>query len=312
MGLLHRREGGCQVTGQGVSEAKSDHRRSRRPRTARTWQIQQLLTKSALYLILVVGAVAMLVPLLWLVSTSLKSPHEVFRIPIQWFPEVLRWDNYVRLFQVTPFGRYIANTVLITVVGVLGNLVGSSIAAYAFARMRFRGRDVMFFVMVATMMVPIWATIIPSFIIFSRIGWIDTYLPILVPAFFAVPFSTFLLRQFFLGIPLEIEEAARIDGASTLRIFLTIVLPMSKPALLTVVIFSFLAHWEDFLRPLIYLNSQELYPVSLGIANFIGTQQSELWLTMAAATLALLPPIALFVVAQKWFIQGIVVSGVKG
>lgn len=272
----------------------------------------RILGKVAVYALFVALAIAFFMPLFWLVTTSLKSPDEVFRYPIQWIPKVLRWDNYARLFETSPMARYLLNTVFITVIGVIGNVIGSSIAAYAFARMRFRGKNVMFFIMIATMMVPIWVTIIPSFIIFSRIGWVDTYLPILVPAFFAVPFSTFLLRQFFLGIPVEIEDAARIDGASTLRLFLTIVLPMSKPAILMVVIFSFLAHWEDFLRPLIYLNSQELFPISLGIANFMGTQQSELWLTMAAATLALLPPILVFVVAQKWFIQGIVVSGVKG
>lgn len=271
-----------------------------------------ILGRVIIYTLLAVLAVAFFLPLFWLVSTSLKSPNEIFRYPIQWIPEVLRWDNYVRLFETSPMARYLLNTVFITVVGVIGNVIGSSIAAYAFARLRFRGKNLMFFIMIATMMVPIWVTIIPSFVIFSRIGWVDTYLPILVPAFFAVPFSTFLLRQFFLTIPVEIEEAARIDGASTLRIFLTIVLPLSKPAILMVVIFSFLSHWEDFLRPLIYLNTQELFPISLGIANFLGAQQAELWLTMAAATLALLPPIMVFIVAQKWFIQGIVVTGVKG
>ena len=194
----------------------------------------------------------------------------------------------------------------------MGNLFGSSLAAYGFARFRFPGRTFLFVVMLSTLMVPAWVTMIPTFIIFKELGWLNTYLPLLVPHFFAQPFYTFLLRQFFLGIPKEIDEAARIDGASTLRVFWQIYLPLSQPALITVAIFSFFYHWNELLMPLIYLQSQEKFPVALGIASFSSDQYQDFALMMAAALIAMAPLLFIFFIAQRLFIQGVVMTGVKG
>jgi ABC-type glycerol-3-phosphate transport system permease component len=264
------------------------------------------------YVILTLGSLGFLFPLAWLVSTSLKSADQILVFPIKWIPDPVKWSNYVDIFDAAPFGRYLLNTVVITFFGVLGSLIGSSIAAYAFARLRFRGREVCFMIMLATMMVPSWATLIPSYMMFAWVGWLDTFLPILVPAFFALPFNTFLLRQFFLSIPHELDEAARIDGAGTFRTFVSIALPLARPALIIVGIFSFLTYWNEFLTPLIYLQSDDNYPLSVGIANFIGLQNQDFALAMTGAAIAIAPCLILFFIAQRWFIQGVVITGVKG
>ena len=264
------------------------------------------------YVVLVVGSVSFLVPFLWMVTTSLKDDSQIYTFPVQWVPKPVVWENYARLFAQAPMWTYLRNTLILTVFGVAFSLIGSSIAAYAFARLRFPGRDVMFFIMLATIMIPSWATLIPTYILFGKLGWLDTYLPILLPALFATPFNTFLLRQFFLSIPQELEDAAKVDGASTLRCFLQIVVPMSRSALLIVGLFAFLYYWNDFLGPLIYLSSDNKFPISLGIMNFAGQQVQDFALMMGAATVAILPCVLLFFIAQRWFIQGVVITGVKG
>lgn len=281
-------------------------------RTRRRPTRRRVTNAGASYVVLILGSIAFLTPLAWLMSTSLKTQDQIFTYPIKWVPSPVRWGNYHDLFSTAPFGTYIWNTCILTFFGVLGSLTGSSIAGYAFARLRFRGRNTLFFIMLSTMMVPGWVTLIPSYIMFAKIGWLDTYLPILVPAFFATPFNTFLLRQFFLSMPVELEEAARIDGCSTFRIFATIALPLAKPALVIVSLYSFLLHWNDFLGPLVYLQSQNKFPLSLGISNFIGLQSQNYALTMAGAAIAIAPCVILFFIAQRWFIQGVVVTGVKG
>lgn len=264
------------------------------------------------YVVLLLGTVTFLLPFAWMVSTSLKTPEEIYAYPIKWIPRTPQWNTYADLFTDGPFLRYILNTVLITAVGVLFSLIGSSFAAYAFARLRFPGRNVMFFVMLATIMIPAWSTLIPSYVMFGLLGWLDTYLPILVPAIFATPFNTFLLRQFFMSIPRELEDAAKVDGASTFRCFWSIVLPLARPALIIVALFAFLAYWNEFLGPLIYLTSQEKYPISLGIMNFAGEKSQDFASMMAAATVAMAPCVVLFFIAQRWFVQGVVITGVKG
>jgi multiple sugar transport system permease protein len=264
------------------------------------------------YLVLIVGSISFLVPFFWMVTTSLKDDAQIYTFPVQWIPRPMVWENYARLFEQAPMWTYLRNTVILTVCGVVFSLVGSSIAAYAFARLRFPGRDVMFFVMLATIMIPNWATLIPTYILFGKLGWLDTYLPILLPALFATPFNTFLLRQFFLSIPQELEDAAKVDGASTLRCFLQIVVPMSRSALMIVGLFAFLYYWNDFLGPLIYLSSDSKFPISLGIMNFAGQQVQDFALMMCAATVAIAPCVLLFFVAQRWFMQGVVITGVKG
>jgi ABC-type glycerol-3-phosphate transport system permease component len=253
-----------------------------------------------------------LVPLIWTVSTSLKPLDQIFVYPIKWIPEPFVWQNYPDVFRRVPFLRYTINTGVITFFGVIGSLLGSSLAAYSFARLRYPGKRWLFLIMMSTLMVPGWATLIPSFIMFKSFRWLDTYLPILVPAFFATPFNTFLLRQFFLTIPPELEDAGRIDGASTLRIFLSIILPLAKPALATIAVFAFFHYWNEFIGPLIYLQSQNKFPISLGISSFVSEQTNNYALMMAAATMALIPPLVLFFAAQRIFIQGVVVTGVKG
>ncbi len=264
------------------------------------------------YLLLAAGAAVLMIPFLWMVSTSLKPLGEVFDYPIRWVPSRLVWSNYVDAFRKAPFGRYLLNTAYITLIGIIGNLVGSSLAAFSFARLRFRGKQVLFMLMLSTMMLPAWVTMIPTFIMFKSFGWLDTYLPLLVPGFFAQPFYTFLMRQFFMGVPRDLEDAARIDGCPTLRIYWQIMLPLARPALATVAIFSFFAHWNVLLGPLLYLQSQEKFTVSLGILFFQGEQGSNYPVMMAAACIAMLPCIILFFSAQHLFIQGVVLTGVKG
>ena len=264
------------------------------------------------YVVLIIGSISFLVPFFWMLTTSLKDDAQIYTFPVQWIPRPAMWENYARLFEQAPMWTYLRNTVILTVCGVVFSLIGSSIAAYAFARLRFPGRDVMFFVMLATIMIPNWATLIPTYILFGKLGWLDTYLPILLPALFATPFNTFLLRQFFLSIPQELEDAAKVDGASTLRCFLQIVIPMSRSALMIVGLFAFLYFWNDFLGPLIYLSSDNKFPISLGIMNFAGQQVQDFALMMCAATVAIAPCVLLFFVAQRWFMQGVVITGVKG
>ncbi|MCX6049270.1 MAG: carbohydrate ABC transporter permease [Chloroflexi bacterium] len=273
---------------------------------------RRALDLSSSYVLLLIGSVILLIPLFWMVSTSLKSLDEVYVYPIRWIPSRLVWQNYLDVFKNVPFGRYLLNSVEISLFGIVGNLIGSSLAAFSFARMRFPGKNFLFLVMLSTMMVPAWVTMIPHFILFKWLGWLDSYLPILVPAYFAVPFYTFLLRQFFLGIPLDLEDAARIDGCSSFGIYWRIFLPLAKPALATVAIFSFFYYWNDLLYPLIYLQSQDKFPVPMGIATFRGEQYANFALMMAASTMALAPLLVVFFLAQRLFIQGVVITGVKG
>ena len=273
---------------------------------------QVVIRTVAVYVVLLLGAAILMIPLFWMFSTSIKPKDQVYSYPIVWIPREFIWENYLLVFQKLPFARYLFNSAFLSLFGIIGNLIGSSLAAYGFARFRFPGRTFLFVVMLSTLMVPAWVTMIPTFIIFKELGWLNTYLPLLVPHFFAQPFYTFLLRQFFLAIPKEIDEAARIDGASTLRIFWQIYLPLSRPALITVAIFSFFFHWNELLMPLIYLQTQDKFPVALGISSFSSEQFQDFSLMMAAALIAMAPLLIIFFIAQRLFIQGVVMTGVKG
>lgn len=273
---------------------------------------QKLIGNIVIYTILFVGAAVLMIPLFWMASTSVKPQDQIYTYPIVWIPREIVWENYPGVFENIAFGRFLWNSTVISFFGIIGNLLGSSLAAYGFARFRFPGRTILFIILLSTMMVPLWVTMIPTFIIFKELGWLNTYLPLLVPHFFAQPFYTFLLRQFFLGIPKEMDEAARIDGASTLRIFWQIYLPLSNAALITVAIFSFFYHWNELLMPLIYLQSQDKFPVALGIASFVSDQTQNFALMMAAALIAMAPLLILFFFAQRLFMQGVVMTGVKG
>lgn len=264
------------------------------------------------FLILVFGACVMLIPFAWLVTTSLKPDDQIFLFPPVWIPREFKWSNYVEAWNYAPFGRYLVNTLTITALAMIGSLLSSSIVAYGFARGQFPGKNVLFGMLLSTMMMPYFVTLIPVFIIFQRIGWVDTFLPLIVPAYFGSPFYIFLVRQFFLSLPNELEDAARIDGCGTLGILFRVFLPLSKPALTSVAIFSFQGNWDAFIHPLIYLNSMNKRTLAIGLYSFLGEHTAEWAYLMAASVLMLLPVLIVFFVAQKYFIQGIVTTGFGG
>ncbi|GIK74194.1 MAG: sugar ABC transporter permease [Chloroflexota bacterium] len=257
-------------------------------------------------------AILFLIPLLWMLSSSLKPTYQIFETPPRWIPNPPRWENYSEALTTLPFALYIRNTAVITLLTIVGHLLSCTLIAYAFARLRAPGRDALFVVMLATMMLPYPVTMTPLYVIFNRLGWINTILPLTAPAFFGSAFYIFLMRQFFMTIPRDFEDAARIDGANTLQIIGRIMAPMAMPALATVTIFTFQATWNDFLAPLIYLQRPELYTVTLGLQFFRSTYTTNWAYLMAASLVTTLPVIVVFFAAQRYFIEGITLTGVKG
>ena len=279
---------------------------------SRAWR-RRLQTLAALVAI-AAGAVVIVTPLAWMVSTSLKRQMEVYVFPPQWLPAPPQWDNYAEIFRAVPFDRYLLNSALVSGLSVAGSVLSCSLAAYGFARFRFPGRNLIFVLLLSTLMLPDTVTIVPTFIVFQKLDWLNSFKPLVVPAFFGNAFFIFLLRQFFRTIPSDLEDAARLDGAGTLRIFTSIILPLSKPALVTVAIFSFIGSWNDYLRPLLYLNTEDMYTIAIGLANFTGSDRvgPQMHLLMAASFVATVPVLVIFLVAQRLFIRGIVFSGIKG
>jgi ABC-type glycerol-3-phosphate transport system permease component len=251
-------------------------------------------------------------PFLWLLSSSVKTPAQIFVFPPEWIPNPVSWQNYPNAFDEMGFAQYLLNTLTIAVPTVVGTAVSSSMPAYAFARLRWPGRDVVFVLILGTMMLPWVVTLIPIYILFHRLGWIGTYLPLIVPSFFGSAFYIFLLRQFFLTIPLELSEAAKIDGANELRIFVQMILPLSKPALATTILLTFLNSYNDFFGPLIYLTRDSMYTLSIGIVSFVGRNIQKWELLMAASVMYCIPNIILYFAAQKQFVRGIATTGLKG
>ncbi|MBI3957206.1 MAG: carbohydrate ABC transporter permease [Chloroflexi bacterium] len=255
----------------------------------------------------------MALPFLWLLSSSLKLERMIFIFPPQWIPNPVRFQNYVDALTYKPFGTYIANTLWIVLLNEIAIVGSASFCAYGFARIRFPGRDAWFGIVLATMMVPYFVLMIPQFVIFSRLGWTDSYLPLTVPFFFGGgAFNIFLLRQFFRTLPPELADAARIDGCDEFGIYWRIFMPLAKPALITVGIFTFLNGWNDFIGPLLYINSPDKFTVAIGLATFRSIMRTRWDLLMAASTAMILPVLVLFFFAQRYFIQGIVLSGLKG
>jgi ABC-type glycerol-3-phosphate transport system permease component len=264
------------------------------------------------FLVVVAGAILYAAPVYWMLITSFKSTPEVFRMPPAWWPEQLLWSNYPEALGYFPFVQYAGNTLRIALPVMIGTTVSSALIAYGFSRLRWRGRDVVFYLVLATLMIPSWVTLVPLYILFNHIGWVDTYRPLTVPAFFGDPFSIFLLRQFFLRQPQDLIDAARVDGASHLRIFAQIIVPLARPALAVVALFSFIAAWTDFFNPLIYLSNPDKYTLQLGLFNFF-SQHFVNWPGFMAATVVVLAPIAiLFFFTQKTFIEGITFTGLRG
>jgi multiple sugar transport system permease protein len=249
----------------------------------------------------------------WMLRSSLMDINQIFIYPPTWIPDPWEFQNYPDVFDTVPFVQYFQNTLTVLIPSVIGTVVTSSLAAYGFARLRWPGRDLVFGILMTTLMLPYAVTLIPTFLIWSNLGLINTFWPLIVPSWFGGHiFYIFLLRQFFRGIPRDLDEAALIDGASPLRILWDIVLPLSRPALISVVIFSSLYTWNDFLQPLIYLNDDRKFTLALGLAQFRGLYNSEWHLLMAASMLVVAPVLLLFVVAQRYFVEGITLTGIKG
>lgn len=273
---------------------------------------QRRWSRLGVYALLALGTVVFMLPFYWMVISSLKPSYAVLKIPPDWLPIPPRWENFPEALTYVPFGRYALNTLFVTAFSVIGTLFSSTLVAYGFARLRATGKNFLFLLLLATMMLPYPVTMVPVFVIFSKLGWINTFLPLILPTFLGVPFYIFLLRQFFMTIPRELEDAARIDGANTLQIIWHVIVPLSKPALAAVAIFTFQATWNDFLAPLIYLNDQSRYTISLGLSFFRSTYQVNWAYLMAASLVTMLPIIVVFFLAQRVFIQGITLTGIKG
>lgn len=280
----------------------------------RSRRINDYVLTAVRYVLLTVMGLAFVLPFAWLVSSAFKPANQMYVTPPQWIPRPPILDNFIDGWALLPFGHYMLNTVFVAVMGSLGTVLSSALVAYGFARFRSRMSGILFAVLLSTMMLPMQVTLIPTYQLFSAFGWIDTFKPLLVPQFLAVgAFFVFLLRQFFRTIPRELDDAARIDGCNSFRIFRSIILPLCRPALLTVAVFAFVNNWNDFLTQLIYLNSESKYTIAIGLQFFsskYGPQQINL--LMAVSLLTLLPLVAVFFIAQRYFVQGIASSGIKG
>ena len=271
-----------------------------------------MLPRVAPMLVLIVLAAVYLSPFIWMISTSLKTLNQSIASPPVWIPNPIVWKAFPDAFTKMDYPLAFRNTLIYAIPAVIGTVVSCSLVAYGFALVQWRGRNVVFLIVLATMMLPSQVTLIPLYVIYAKLGWINTYLPLLVPTFLGAPFFIFLLRQFFLGIPKELMDAARLDGASELRILATIVAPLSAPALITVGILTFIDKWNDFYGPLIYLQKPELQPLSLRVQVFSMQHGTDWPLLMAASILIAAPLVILYFVAQRKFIEGITLTGLKG
>ena len=276
---------------------------------------KRLMRSFGIYLFLIFGAVTMFAPFLWMITTSLKEPGEVFAYKkvwwADWVPTAFIWENYVKAWFAVPFARFYINSVIVTVLTTLGQVGTSAMAAYAFARLRFPGRDRIFFFYLGTMMIPGAVTMIPVFILLRQLGWIDTFKAMVLPGIFTA-YGTFMLRQFFLTLPKDLEDAAEIDGCSYFGIFWRIVLPLSKPALATLTIFTFMGSWMNFMWPLIVMNTQEKFPLPVGLAYFQTLHRTDWTLLMAGSVMMILPILIVFIFGQRYFVEGIKLTGIKG
>lgn len=264
------------------------------------------------YIIIIGFALMFLAPLFWMVMASFSNVKEISEASLLFIPKKFNFENYKYALTLMPFGKYAINTIIITFLSIIGTVLSCSMAAYAFARLKAPGKDGLFLLVLSTIMLPTMVTCVPQFLIFKSLGMYDTLWPLILPAFFGNAMYIFLFRQFFLTLPYEIEDAAKIDGCSTWQIFWQIVMPISKPVTVSVIVFTFVAHWNDFMTPLIYLNSVEKRTLALGLATFSDVQGVDVVSLMAASTVTLIPIVIIFLCCQKVFIKGIVTGGVKG
>lgn len=280
-----------------------------------TWhsvKLQRRVGDTLLHIVLILLGLTFLAPLAWVVSTSLKLPGQVFITPIEWIPENPRWANYAEIFTYLPFQRFILNSFFLAIMEASGAVISSTIIAYGLARIRWPGRDAVFSLVIATMMLPGVVTLIPVFVMFRQIDWVGTFYPLWVPAWFGNAFFIFLMRQYMTTIPVELDEAARIDGASHMRTLWQVVVPLCGPAIATIAIFSILGSYNSFMLPRIYISQTTMYTIQLGLELFRGRFGNFWHLVMAASMISILPPIVLFFLAQKYFVQGVQLSGLAG
>lgn len=281
--------------------------------TASRRERMQLWTALTCYGLLIVLSVVFLVPLAWSLSTSLKSATQIYSPEMHWIPDPIQWDNYAKAVTAIPFFTYLKNSVVVTALSIVGVALSSSLVAYAFGCLTWPGRDLLFILLLSSMMLPPQVTMIPVFILFCKLGWVDTLKPLIVPSFLGGgAFFIFLLRQFFKTLPNDLFDAARIDGCSSFGIYWRIALPLSRPALATVVIFTLNGVWNDFLGPLIYLNSEEKKTLALGLQAFTGQTGAEWSQLMAVSIIMILPVLIVFFLGQRYFVEGITLTGMKG
>ncbi|MEW6045065.1 MAG: carbohydrate ABC transporter permease [Bacillota bacterium] len=281
-------------------------------RRAAAWR--HVLKAAFGYLLLGVLGFAFALPFLWMVSTAFKEPWQTFQIPPIWIPSSPTLSNFTQGWNAVPFNRYAINTVIITATASVGTVLSAALVAYGFARFRAPDREILFTILISTMMLPPQVTIVPTYMLFNYLGWVDTFKPLILPSYLGGgAFNIFLLRQFFRTIPTELDEAARIDGCSSWGILWRIIMPLSRPALATVGVFSIVYHWNDFFNPLIYLNSESRYTLSIGLKYFQNAYgATQINLLMAVSLIALVPILLFFFAAQKYFVQGITMTGLKG
>ena len=281
---------------------------------SRRWAAQpgQVVLRALLYVGVLFGAVIFAIPFYWMIRTALMPMDQIYLFPPEWIPNSLHWENFQTPFRTFPFGRWFLNSGTIAVLTVMGVVLSSSLVGYGFARLRFPFRGAMFVVVLATMMLPDQVRLVPTYLLFVKLGWTNTFLPLVVPTWLAPAFYVFLMRQFFMTIPPEMDDSAYIDGCSPLGVYWRIALPLSLPALGVAAIYAFTYAWNDFLHPLIYLTKVDIYTVAVGLRLYQGTLATDLQAMMAAALMSAIPTIALFFVAQRYFVQGIVITGLKG
>lgn len=273
--------------------------------------LREQLGRLLLHVVLLLGSVVMLLPFLWMLSTSLKLPRDIFTFPPVWIPNPIAWSNYAQTWRAMPFGRFYLNSFVVATSVTVLQLLTSSLAAFAFARLRFRGRGAIFLLYLATLMVPFQVTMLPNFILMRYLGWYNSYQALILPPAFSA-FSTFLMRQFMLGIPLDLDEAARMDGASSWRIWWQVILPLSGPVLAALAIFTFLNSWNDFLWPLIITDSLDMRTLPVGLSAFQGQYGVRWNLLMAGSVIAMLPVLIVYMIGQQYFIRGITLTGMGG
>jgi len=296
-----------------ISQSEERARPTAQAATTKTGQTLRKLGRSmSLHVGLLIGGFFFVAPMLFMLSTSLKAMRQISKFPPEWIPNPVIWGNYPDVFTYAPMHLYLINTLIIVIPTIIGAAFTSSLAAYAFARLRAPGKNLIFMLVLSTLMLPAIVTMVPTYIVFAKLQWVGTFKPLVIPALAGNAFNIFLLRQFFMTIPRELEDAALIDGCTRFRIFTSIIVPLAKPVLATVTIFAFMGSWNDYLGPLIYLGNQEQYTLTLGLQAFVQYHGAEWGMLMAASTMMVLPVILLFFFAQKNFVQGITLTGIKG